>query len=111
MDVRKLHQSLENIHRPAAKLSTKLITADVESQNRKTGVQRINLDPGYFVLRGKIALQRGNNLSLKLNVPNQVVKCHDNYLFDIKHLLTSKEETSHGRRLKFFRNKDPNITE
>lgn len=38
------------------------------------------------------------------------MKCHYNYLFEIKHLLSNKQEKSNGRRLKVFHNENVEIT-
>ena len=43
--------------------------------------------------------------------PLRVLSCRDNYVFEIQNLLNQKTQLAHGRRLKFFRNSELNITE
>ena len=40
-----------------------------------------------------------------------VIECRSEYLFVIDHLVFGRKGEAHGRRLKFFRNKDYEVTE
>ena len=106
-----LQDALQNMHKDVAERSTKKRQQAVDSHNRKTGVRPINFSEGDFVLRGTLQRERARKPSLRWNGPFRVLECRSEYVFLIESLLDGKKSEVHGRWLKFFRNKDYNVTE
>lgn len=111
IDLDKVRASLDDMHRTCAESSSKCRKSAVESHNRRTGVQEINFDIGYIVLKALLQRQVGPKISLRWRAPYKITMVKDHYIFEITDFLTVKKELSHGRRLKFFQNKLFEITE
>ena len=110
-NISSLLSALDQMHKEVSIRSSKKRQAAVESHNRKTNIRPINFSEGDYVLRGIVQRESSRKPSLKWHGPFRVVECRSNYIFVIENLLTSKREEVHGRRLKFFRNKDFMVTE
>jgi len=111
IDTDRVQASLDNMHRDVAEKSEKKRKSATDSYNRKVGVRAVNFAEGDFVLRGVLQRERGRKPSLRWKGPFRVLECRSEYIFLIENLLTSKKEEAHGRRLKFYRNKDYEVTE
>eukprot|EP00171_Calliarthron_tuberculosum_P012252 IDg12252t1 len=111
LEVSRTIQAMESMHKHVSLLSNKKRQSAVNSHNNKTSVKAINFSTGDFVLRGALDRQRGSKPGLKWHGPFRVIDCQSQYIFEIEDLLTAKKELAHGRRLKFFRNKDFEVTE
>ena len=102
---------MDAMHKDVAEKATQKRQTAVDPFNRKVGVRPINFSEGDFVLRGALSRNRGRKPSLRWRGPFRVVECKSEYIFLVEHLLTCEKEEAHGRRLKFFRNKDYRVTE
>ncbi len=109
--IHALLSSLDDMHKDVADKSSRKRKSAVESLNRKTNVRSINFTEGDFVLRGIKSNEQTKKPALKWLGPYRVVECRSDYVFVIESLLDGTKEESHGRRLKFFRNSDFNVTE
>ena len=85
--------------------------AAIDAHNRKTNVKAINFDVGDFVLRGLLQRETGRKPSLRWKGLYRVISCTGDYIFRVEDLLSGERLEVHGRRLKFFRNKDYEVTE
>ena len=54
---------------------------------------------------------RGREPSVRWKGPYRVTSCLSEYIFELEDLLTGARTDVYGRRLKFFRNKDFEVTE
>jgi len=106
-----MQAAMDQMHKEVAGLSEKKRQSSVDAYNRKVGVRPVNFSEGDFVLRGVLQRERGRKPSLRWKGPHRVVECRSDYIFLIENLLTSKKEEVHGRRLKFYRNKDFEVSE
>lgn len=106
-----LMNSLDEMHRDMKVKSTKKRENAVSSHNSKTHVQPVNFYVGDFVLRAQTKRERGAKISARWCGPYRVITCKSDYLFTIEDIVTGCQEEAHGRRLKFFRNKDYQIKE
>jgi len=106
-----MQTAMDQMHKEVAALSEKKRQSSIDSYNRKVGVRSVNFSEGDFVLRGVLQRERGRKPSLRWKGPHRVVECRSDYIFLIEDLLSSKKEEVHGRRLKFYRNKDFEVSE
>lgn len=111
MELERLQEAFSEVHKDYATQSSRMRQKAIESHNNKTGVRPINFSTGDFVLKGVIGRMSGSKTALKWHGPFRVVNCRDNYVFEVENLLTQKKELVHGRRLKFFRNSDFEVSE
>ena len=70
-----------------------------------------NFIEGYYVLVSRRLNTAGNKLLVKWPGPKRVIKCEDEWTFRVEDLLNHSTEQVHSTRLKFFSNKDLEITE
>lgn len=111
ISVEKLEAPLRGMHKDVLQRLKKKRAAAISRHNRKTGVREINFDEGNFVLRGLLQQERGKKTALLWKGPYRVTACRSEFIFEFEDLLTRKKRDVHGRCLKFFRNKDFNVTE
>lgn len=111
INAKMLHATMEKMHKAISERVDAKRKAAVDAHNRKTNVHHVNFTEGDFVLRGARASQRGPKPQLKWHGPFQVVKVHSDFIFTIKNIVSGQTEEAHGRRLKFFRNSDYEVTE
>ena len=62
-------------------------------------------------MRGTLLCGRSRKPSLRWNGPFRVLECRSEHIFLIESLPDGTKSEVHGRRLKFFRNKDLDVTE
>ncbi len=91
--------------------STKKRRAAVDSNNCKTSVRPINFTEGDYVLRSVLQSERGRKPSLPWKGPYRATACRSDYILEIEDLLSGQKQDAHGRRLKFFCNKDIEVIE
>eukprot|EP00737_Agarophyton_chilense_P000533 gb/GEZJ01000595.1/.p1 GENE.gb/GEZJ01000595.1/~~gb/GEZJ01000595.1/.p1 ORF type:complete len:370 (-),score=37.03 gb/GEZJ01000595.1/:420-1529(-) len=105
LDAEQVQKAMLKLHRECAERSAKQRKSAVDSNNRRTGIRPINFSEGDFVLRGLLQNHTRSKLKLKWHGPFRVTLCRDNYVLEMKDLLTGKKDWVHGRRLMFCRNK------
>ena len=101
---------MELMHRECAEKSDGIRRSAVDTHNKRTGVKSINFTTGDFVFKGSPS-STASKINLRSIGPYKVVKCVNNYIFEIKNLKNGKTELAHRRRLKYVRNSDFNVTE
>ena len=106
-----LMKSLQDMHRDIKLSSSKNREDAVIRHNSRTHVQPVNFYVGDFVLRAKTKRERGAKISARWCGPYRVIACKSDYLFTIEDIVTGLQEEAHGRRLKFFRNKNYEVKE
>ena len=104
-----MHERLHEMHRDIVESTSRRRKNAVDAHNRRTNIRPVNFTTGDFVLRGET--KSGPKLRLKWTGPHRVVECQNEFLFRIEDLTTGIISTSHGRRLKLFRNSDFEVTE
>ena len=110
-NIQAMLRALEKMHREVSVQADKRRKAAVNSHNRKTGVRAVNFTEGDYVLRGVMQYERTRKPSLKWVGPYRVVECRSDYIYLLEDLINGKKWEVHGRRLKFFRNKDYQVEE
>ena len=105
IEIEKLQESLENMHKHVNEEITKNRKRQVESHNKKTLVTPVNFEIGDFVLVQRAA-SAGHKLAFKWIGPRKVVKANSNLVFVVEDLITQKRETVHASRLIRYRGAD-----
>lgn len=111
LHIQKLQASFENVHKNAAKASSKKNKSAIDSNNRKAKVNPVNFADGDYALRGNVQGRTVRKPTLKWHGTFQVVECRSNNIFVIEDLRSGKREEAHSRRLRFFKNSAFNVTE
>ena len=104
-----MHDKLHGMHRDIEKSSNRRRKNAVAAHKRRTNVRPVDFTVGDYVLRGET--RSGPKLKLKWTGPYRVIECQSEFLFRIEELRTGRKISSHGRRLKLFRNADYEVTE
>jgi len=107
----RMQKAIGDMHKEVSRSVSDRRRKEVQRHNARTHVRPINFSQGDFVLRGVLRKEKGGKASVKWRGPFRVVACRSEYIFLIKDLLSGNELEVHGRRLKFFRNKDFEVTE
>lgn len=102
--------ALEGIHKGIAGLTSKSRERKIKSHNARTHVRECNFEVGDFVLRGFSQKKKKNKLSLRWRGPFLVTKVLSDFLFEVEDLRSGDRKVVHGTRIKFFRNKEFNVT-
>ena len=106
-----MQKALDEMHRDVKQRSNARRDAEVQRHNSKTNIRPINFTTGDYVLKGTLKRERGKKPGLKWRGPFRVLECQSDYIFTIEDLLSGAKSEVHGRRLKFFRNRDFSVTE
>jgi hypothetical protein len=110
LQIDKLRTTVDVIHREVAGLTSQARNTRVALHNSRTGVRPINFTVGEVVLRGVLTREKGRKTYVCWKGPFCVTACHSNFIFEVRRLLTGAKSTVHGTRLKFFRNRDWEVT-
>lgn len=110
MKILKLANALDKMHKDAADGSRKERKRRVTEHNAKTGVKPCNFVTGDLVLRG-VVRRTGSKLQIHWFGPMRVTSCFSDYLFELQDLRSLTRNTVHGSKVRFFSNKDFQITE
>ena len=96
---------LDDIHKEVAGLTSKSRKNRVLAHNKRTHVREGNFDVGDFVLKGVTGNTR-KKLSFKWFGPFRITQVLSDFLFVVEDLRSGEKATVHGTKLRFFRNKD-----
>jgi hypothetical protein len=99
------------MRKQVAGLTSKASETRVALHNTRTGVRRINFDVGDNVLSGVLTREKGPKTDVCRKGPFCVTARKSDFLFEVRHLLKDKKSVVHGTRLKFFRNRDWEVTD
>ncbi|KAE9262378.1 hypothetical protein PR003_g33561 [Phytophthora rubi] len=81
------------------------------NKKRERGDNMVNVDVGDYVLRSRVDEKRQNKLLVTWVGPYAVTAAHAHNVFTVKQLVTGEELDVHASRLKFFADKDLEVTE
>ncbi|KAE8903142.1 hypothetical protein PF003_g12674 [Phytophthora fragariae] len=81
------------------------------NKKRERGDNMVNFDVGDYVLRSRVDEKRQNKLLVTWVGPYAVTAAHAHNVFTVKQLVTGEELDVHASRLKFFADKDLEVTE
>ena len=100
--------SLEDMHKAAADVKSRRRQA--ESVRRSQSTDMANFEIGDYVLYANVWAQSKNKLLTKWNGPAQVVETISPWIYKIRNIITQAEREDHASRLKFYSDKNLNVT-
>lgn len=107
----ELQTVFDKLHKDVSQNAEHARGTSIRNHNRKANVRPINFAEGDYVLRGVYHRERGRKQAVRWRGPFRVMRCSSEYTFEMEDLLTSERREFYGRRLKFFRNRDVDVTE
>jgi hypothetical protein len=110
MEVEKLSKGMTNIHTKVAEKATRDRKAAIQKHNDRTHVRSPNFQMRDYVL---VAEQHKSGVSkflVKWKGPHRVASVESNYVFVEEDLLTKELKAAHATRLRFYKDKELNVT-
>ncbi|KAE9281357.1 hypothetical protein PF008_g27911 [Phytophthora fragariae] len=104
----QLRASVRDIHRAVTDAHLK---QTLLNKKRERGDNMVNFDVGDYVLRSRVDEKRQNKLLVTWVGPYAVTAAHAHNVFTVNQLVTGEELDVHASRLKFFADKDLEVTE
>jgi hypothetical protein len=104
----QLRASVRDTHKAVADARLK---QTLLNKKRERGDNLVNFNVGDFVLRSRVDEKGQNNLLVTWVGPYAVTAAQAHNVFKVKHLVTGEELAVHSSRLKFFADKDLEVTE
>lgn len=98
IDIGKLHESLEEMHKDVSKGNTQVRTRAQQIHNARTKVLPLNIYVGDFVMV-RVSTKRGHKLETKWKGPMRVVETKSSLLFVVEDINSSHRITAHAQRL------------
>jgi hypothetical protein len=93
-----------------AEKATRDSNAAVKKHNDKTHVRSLNFQVGDYVLVAEHRKTGVSKLQVKWKGPRRVVSVESDYVFVVENLLTKELKAVHATRLRFYKDKDLNVT-
>jgi hypothetical protein len=97
-------------HAQVAEKATRDRKAAVQKHNDKTHVRSPNFQVGDYVLFAEHRKSGTSKLQVKWNGPRRVASVESDYVFVVENLLAKELKAAHATRLRFYRDKELNIT-
>jgi Chromo (CHRromatin Organisation MOdifier) domain len=110
MEVEKLSKAMTKIHAQVAEKATRDRKAAVQKRKDKTSV----LSPNFQVRNNVLVVEHRKSGTSKLQVkwkgPRRVASVESDYVFVEENLLTKELKAAHARRLRFYQDKEFNVS-
>jgi Chromo (CHRromatin Organisation MOdifier) domain len=110
MEVEKLSKAMTEVHAQVAEKSTRDRKAADQKHNDKTHVRSPNFQVGDYVLVAEHRKSGVSKLQVKWKGPRRVASVESDYVFVIENILTKELKAAHATRLRFYKDKDLNVT-
>jgi hypothetical protein len=110
MEIEKLSKAMTEIQAQVAKKATRDRKAAIQKRNDKTHVPSPNIQVGNYVLVAEHRKSGVSKLQVKWKGPHRVASVESDYVFVVENLLTKELKAAHATRLKFYKNKELNVT-
>jgi hypothetical protein len=108
MEVEKL--AMTEIHAQVAEKAMRDRKAAIQKHNDKTHVRSPNFQVGSYVLIAEHSKSGVSKLQVKWKSPRRVASVESDYVFVVENLLTKELKAAHATRLRFYKDKDLNVT-
>jgi hypothetical protein len=106
----KMSKAMTEIRAQVAEKSTRDRKAAIQKHNDKTHVQSPNFRVGDYVLVVEHRKTGALKLQVKWKVPRLVARVESDYVFVVENLLTKELKAAHATRLRFYKDKELNVT-
>jgi uncharacterized protein YueI len=110
IEVEKLSKAMTKIHAQVAEKATRDRKAAIQKHNDKTDVRSPNFQVGDYVLVAEHCKSGTPKLQVKWKGPRRVASVESDYVFVVKNLLTKEHKAAHATRLRFYKDKEFNVT-
>jgi hypothetical protein len=110
MKIEKLSKAMTKIHAQVAGKATRDHKAAIQKHNDKTHVRSPNFQLGDYVLVAEHRKNRTSKLQVKWKGPRRVASVESDYVFVVENLLTKELKAAHATRLRFYKDKEFNVT-
>jgi hypothetical protein len=111
MEVEKMSKAMTKIHAQVAENAKRDRKAAVQKQTNKTHVRLPNFfQVGDYVLVAEHRKSGTSKLQVKWKGPRRVASVESDYVFVIENLLTKELKAAHETRLRFYKDKELNVT-
>ena len=102
MKIESLQSAIEGMHRDVEQRVTSARKKAIERHKQRTNVQAFGFQTGDFVLVRK-AQKKGHKLSFLWKDPRLVLEETSHCVYEVKNLVSGKNETVQARRLRMYR--------
>jgi hypothetical protein len=110
MEVEKLSKAMTEIHAQIAEEATRDRKAAIQKHNDKTHERSPNFQVRYYVLVAEHRKSGVSKLQFKTKGPRRVASAESDFVFVVENLLTKELKAAHATRLRFYNDKEFNIT-
>jgi hypothetical protein len=110
MDVEKLSNAMTEIHAQVAEKDMRDRKAAIQKHNDRTHVRSPNFQVEYYVLVAEHRKSGTSKLQIKWKGPRRVASVDSDYVFLVENLLTKELKAAHASRLRFYKDKELNVT-
>jgi hypothetical protein len=110
MDVEKRSRAMTEIHAQVAEKATRDRKAAIQRHNDKTHVRSPNFQVGDYVLVAEHRESGVSKLQVKWKGPRRVASVESDSVFVVENILTKELKAAHASRLRFYKDKDLNVT-
>jgi hypothetical protein len=110
MEVEKLSKAMTEIHAQVAEKVTRDRKAAVQKHNDKTHVRSPNFQVRDYVLVAEHRKSGASKFQIKWKGPRRVASVESDNVFVVENLLTKELKAAHATRLRFYKDKELNVT-
>jgi hypothetical protein len=110
VEVEKLSKAMTEIHAQVAEKATRDHKAAIQKRNDKTHVRSPNFQVGDYVLVAEHPKSGVSKLQVKWKGPRRIAIVESDYVFVVENLLTKEVKAVHATRLRFYKDKNLNVT-
>jgi hypothetical protein len=110
VEVEKLSKAMTEIHAQVAEKATRDRKAAIQKHNDKMHVRSPNFQVGDYVLVAEHSKSGVSKLQVKWKGLRRVASVESEYVFVVENLLTNELKAAHATRLRFYKDKDLNVT-
>jgi hypothetical protein len=110
MEVEKLSKDMAKIHAQVVEKATRDRKAAIQMHNDKTHVRWPNFQVEDYVPVAEHRKSRVSQLQVKWKGLRRVASVESDYVFVVENLLTKELKAAHATRLRFYKDKELNVT-
>jgi hypothetical protein len=110
MEVEKLSKAMAEIHAQVAEKITRDRNAAIQKHDDKTHVRSPKFQVGDYVLVAEQSKSGVSKFQVKWKGPRRVASMEIDYMFVVENLLTKELKAAHATRLRFYKDKELDVT-
>jgi hypothetical protein len=110
MEIEKLSKAMTENHSQVTEKATRDRKAAIQKHNDKTHVPSPNFQVGDYVFVAEHRKSCVSKLQVKWKGPRSVASVESDYMFVVENLLTEEVKAAHATSLRFYKNKELNVT-